>query len=240
MKIRQRAIATIGILSLSAIATVASADLVRSVTFTPPPENETPQQSAAASSRSGELCGATRAYPKARTASVTVLLPQQNYGTTVSAHPDILVYVPETSASEALFSLKTADKRLVHTMTVPLSGKGEIITVHLPETAPALEVGETYKWYLAVKCEGSLRPIDPAEGQIKRIQPNSAQLPTTESSDPLQVAAAYGAAGIWYDTVAVLAQLRKAEPNNAEIANHWNELLESAGLTELVDVAIGN
>lgn len=239
MKIQQRTIATIGIICLSAIATVTNISSARSVTFTPPQGQETPKQSESASSRSGGLCSTNQANTKKGVSSVTVLLPQQEYGTTISARPEILVYVPATSAKEALFSLKTMDKRLVHTMTVPLSGNAEIVTVQLPETAPALEVGEYYKWYFAVKCEESLRPIDPAEGMIKRLQPDSALLSNADSNNALQVAATYGAAGIWYDTVATLAQLRKAQPDNIEIVSHWNELLESAGLNELVDVSLG-
>lgn len=236
MKIASMVKGTIGIISPIAIATMSSVGLAIGVTFTPAPENAAPRQGQAASSRSGQVCGSTQAAVKA---AVRVLLPRENYGTTVSAHPEILVYVPETSATEGLFALKTSDKRMVQRMTVPLSGRAEIITIKLPETAPALEVGETYKWYFGVKCPGSLRPNDPAEGWIERIEPDSALLPAERDSNLLEAAKAYGKAGIWYDAVAALGQLRKNEPNNRAIAQHWGELLGSVGLNEIIEVEIG-
>jgi len=232
MKIASMIKGTIGIISTIAIATTSSVGLASGVTFTPAPENVAPRQGQAASSRSGKVCGSTQAAEKA---AVRVLLPRGNYGTTVSAHPEILVYVPETSAREGLFALKTSDKRMVQRMTVPLSGKAEIITIKLPETAPALEVGETYKWYFGVKCPGSLRPNDPAEGWIKRIEPEEALLPTQSL---LEAAKVYGSAGIWYDAAAALGQLRKNEPNDRAIAQHWGEFLGSVGLNEMLDVEI--
>lgn len=236
MKVAKKLIATLGIISLSGMGNM----MARGVTFAPPPEQESPQQGVAASSRSGEACGSTQAAVKATSASVRVLVPRQNYGTTISAHPEILVYVPETSAREALFVLKNASDRAIGRMEVTLSGKGEIITIEYPETAPALEVGETYKWYFMVKCPEMLRPKEPVEGLIKRIEMDGAQLPSQDPSNLLESATAYASAGIWYDAVATMDRLRKSKPNDRAIANHWNELLASAGLNDLVNVSIGN
>jgi len=236
MKVQKTVIATIGIISLSAMGNM----MARGVTFTPPPEQASPQQEVAASSRSGEVCGSSQAAVKATGASVRVLVPQQNYGTTVSAHPEILVYVPETIAREALFVLKNERDRTVGRMKVTLSGKAEIITMKHPETAPALEVGETYKWYFVVKCPGILRPKEPASGLIKRLEMQEAQLPSQDPGNLLESATAYASAGIWYDAVGTMGQLRKSKPNDLAIANHWNELLESVGLNDLVNVSIGN
>ncbi|NJR39301.1 MAG: DUF928 domain-containing protein [Leptolyngbyaceae cyanobacterium CSU_1_4] len=49
----------------------------------------------------------------------------------------------------------------------------------------------------------------------------------------LKDAAALGAAGIWYDSVAKLAVLRSAQPQSEAIAHHWTELLASVGLQDL-------
>lgn len=237
MKVAKKVIATIGMLCLSGMGNM----MARGVTFTPPPENAAPEQGVAASSRSGAVCGTSQAVLKATDdTSVRVLLPKQNYGTTLSAHPEILVYVPETIAKEALFVLKNSSKRTVERMTVPLSGKAEIITIKLPETAPGLEVGETYKWYFALKCPGILRPNDPAEGLIKRIELDEALLPAQSSGNLLEAAAAYSEAGIWYNALATMGQLRKSQPHDRAIANHWKEFLESAGLNELVNVDLQN
>ena len=229
-------IKTLGAISAIAIATPLGSQVARGVTFTPPPDNAAPQQAGAGASRSGELCGTEASDLKTASLPLTLLLPEGNYGRTLSARPTILVYVPENGAREALFALKNKDKDVVYTTTVGLSQKAEIVYIQIPENAPALEVGETYKWYFAVNCEGSLRPIDPVEGSIKRVSQESA----AEGANPLETAKSYGAAGIWYDTVAILAKLRKSQPADEEIAKHWQELLGSVGLEELQTVSLAD
>lgn len=230
----------LGIISTIAIATPLGSQVARGVTFTPPPEQETPQQAEAGASRSGELCGASLAAPKTASTSVTLLLPEGNYGRTLSGHPTILVYVPETGVREALFSLKDKEKNIIYSRTVSLSDKAEIVAIKLPETSPALEVGETYKWYFAVNCEGSLRPLDPVEGLVERVEAKAGQLSAQGASNLLETAASYGAAGIWYDTAATLAHLRKSQPADEAIAKHWQELLGSVGLNELQTVSLAD
>lgn len=236
----KRAIKTLGIISALAIATPLGSQVARGVTFTPPPEQGAPRQSEGGASRSGELCTANLADPKTASSSVTLLLPEGNYGRTLSARPTILVYVPETGAREALFSLKDKDKNTVYNTTVSLSQKEEIIAIEIPETAPALEVGETYKWFFAVNCEGSLRPLDPVEGWVERVDIGSEQLADEGTSNMLEAAASYGAAGIWYDAAATLADLRKSQPADEAIAKHWIELLGSVGLNELQTVSLAD
>ena len=231
---------TLAIASITAIATLSGYQVARGVTFAPPPENATPRSGAGAASRSGQLCGATASAAKTMPSSPTVLLPEGNYGRTLSAHPTILVYVPEAGAGEALFSLKDKDKNVIYTTKVTLSEKAEIIAINLPEESPALEVGETYKLFFALNCEGSLRPLDPVEGWIERIEGEAEQLGADSGLNTLETARSYAAAGIWYDTVLALARLRKTQPADETIEQHWQELLDSVGLKDLQGVSLGD
>lgn len=233
-------IKTLGIASISAIATLSGYQVARGVTFAPPPENGAPRSGAGAASRSGQLCEATASAAKTMPSSPTLLLPEGNYGQTLSAHPTILVYVPVTGAGEALFSLKDKEKNVIYTTKVTLSEKAEIIAIKLPEDSPVLEVGETYKWLFALNCEGSLRPLDPVEGWIERIEGDGEQLVAGAARNTLETAASYAAAGIWYDTVLALAHLRKNQPTDDTIEQHWQELLNSVGLKDLQGVSLGD
>ena len=209
--------------SLVAGSLLPFAGTASAVIFTPPGEGA-PQRGEAASSRSGGVCSHGGQGTNAP-AMVVPLLPQGNYGTTVAERPEILVYVPASQAKQALFSLKDKARDTRYQAVVPLSGDSEILTVRLPETAPALAEGETYTWYLALQCEGSIRPVSPVEGKIKRIAPssNTALRSSAQPADIealLDVASRYGAEGIWYDTVATLARLKSAQPADATIDRH--------------------
>ena len=49
----------------------------------------------------------------------------------------------------------------------------------------------------------------------------------------------YAANGLWHDTLTTLAELRRDNAGNADIAAGWTELLESIGLGHLANEAIG-
>lgn len=238
---RQLAIASI-FTSIFAGSWLGFASSTGAVTFIPPGEGA-PQRGDTASSRSGGVCQHGEVGETQR--GVVPLLPQGNYGTTLADRPEILVYVPATQAKQALFSLKDQNKITHYETVVPLSGKAGIVTVRLPKTAQPLAVGETYTWYLALQCEGMVRPVSPVQGQIKRIvsnrvavSPESQSAQSGETSTLLNTATIYGAEGIWYDTIATLARLKATEPADATIDRHWQELLGSVGLDQFSDISV--
>jgi Domain of Unknown Function (DUF928) len=180
----------------------------------------------------------TSLAPDYSTVVMLGLMPQNFYGTTILGHPTILVYLPESGAQEAVFSLKDEDRNLRYYVTVPISGKGGVYAFQLPTNTPALEINTNYQWFVALKREGSLTPGSPfVDGWIKRIDASpelSASLAAPlAQADVLAQAKVLGAAGVWYDTVASLAALRRQQPDSEAIAGHWNELLTSVGLQEI-------
>jgi hypothetical protein len=180
----------------------------------------------------------TSLAPDYSTVAMLGLMPQNFYGTTISGHPTILVYLPASEAQEAVFSLKDEDRNLRYYVTVPISGEGGVYAFQLPTHTPALEVDTNYQWFVALKQEGSLTPGSPfVDGWIKRIEasPELSESLTASmaQADVLAQARVLGAAGVWYDTVASLATLRQQQPNSEAIAGHWSELLTSVGLQEI-------
>ncbi|WP_103668506.1 DUF928 domain-containing protein [Pseudanabaena sp. BC1403] len=204
--------------------------------FTPPPSSSAPIDAVGGSSR-------TNAYGSYlsgdRPVFMAALLPQTFYGTTLSAHPTVLVYLPASSAQEAVFSLKDESKQMVYQMTVPVSGKEGIVSIQLPENAPALEVGKNYQWFFALKLEGSLNPNSPfVDGWIKRITPSADLAKALEGKTSLQKSSILATNGVWYDSASILSSLRTAQPNDQLLAKEWKELLESVQLPLLTSMAI--
>ena len=208
--------------------------------FTPKPGNETPQSSAGGASRgdSSDPTSKNIKPPSNKVAPAAILpvLPQTFFGTTVSEHPNVLIYLPESTAKEAIFSLKDAAGKTLHQITLPVSGKPEVISVQVPIT---LEIEQNYQWFLALKIDGQLSPRTPyVDGWIQRIQPNAELVQVMQQKDRLLQAIAFGKHGVWYDCIVTLTKLRAEQPNNKILNQHWSELLASVQLKEIDKVPI--
>lgn len=179
----------------------------------------------------GESAPATTASGGTRTEAqaLRALLPTTRYGRTVAARPTFFVYVPPTAAKEVFFSLQDERRNQVYQTVLKISGKGGIVSFTLPEDAPELEIGKNYVWFFApIQPGGILQPDNyGAIGWIRRVESQTAQ---NANKTPLQLATEYAQQGIWYDTVAILAAAKLAQPENATLASEWNDLLQEVGL----------
>lgn len=194
------------------------------IPFKAPPNKPSPRR---ASTSQGASRGLLCSQSTAQTMTVKALVPESHYGLTAAARPTILAYLPETSATEVFFSIKGEDKQLHYEASLPISGKAGLLSLNLPDDAPALESGKHYQWFLAVKCNNELRPSSPfVDGWIQRVQVDRTVSTVAAQSPSIQKAASLGAAGFWYDTLATLMQLKQQQPNNQEIAQSWREVLE--------------
>jgi Domain of Unknown Function (DUF928) len=161
---------------------------------------------------------------------LTALVPPTQHGNTVSGRPTIFAYVPPMGAKEVFFSLQDEDGNAFYHATLPVSADGGTIAIELPADAPELEVGRNYLWYLAPLQAGTiLRPDNYAVvGWIKRVESTIDE--QAFASSPIELATAYANAGIWYDTLEVLASAQRSDPSNQALASEWNDLLQQVGL----------
>ena len=208
--------------------------------FTPKPGNETPKSGVGGASRGDSVNPTSKSINPQSTgnsvAAILPILPQTLFGTTVSEHPNILVYLPESTAEEAIFSLKDSTTKTLHQVTIPVSGKAEVISVQVPTT---LEIDQNYQWFLALKIDGRLSPRTPyVDGWIQRIRPNAELLQGIQQKDGLEQATALCKNGVWYDCIVSLAKLRAEQPNNKTLNQHWSELLASVQLKEIENIPV--
>lgn len=163
------------------------------------------------------------------------ILPTTNNGLTTASHPTLLVHIPPTSARTVFLSLQDENEEEVYQTILPIGYQSGVMNLDIPKEAPALETGKIYKWSFALMCDDKLRPDSPiVQGFIKRIELEPQLANQLETATPLEMAALYGKAGIWYDTVAILANLRQAQPQNEDLTTAWNNLLNSVGLEQVV------
>ena len=162
--------------------------------------------------------------------AMTAVIPPTKVGRTVSARPTFFVYLPPTLSKEAFFSLQDEQGNSHYQTRLSISGQGGIVSVTLPENARALEIGKNYMWVFApIQPDGILRPDNyVVTGWVKRVEATG-----NSASSPLEQAIALAQAGIWYDTLSVLAAAKRSQPDNANLVKEWRELLEQVGLNAI-------
>ncbi|PZD72086.1 hypothetical protein C1752_04081 [Acaryochloris thomasi RCC1774] len=205
-----------------AMAPMAAASV--NIPFKSPSDKPAPRRASTSQGASrGGLCDSAAT---AESASVKALLPESHYGLTAVERPTIVAYLPETSATEVFFSLKDEAKQLHFETSLPISGKAGLFSFQLPAQAPALEPSKHYQWFLAVKCNGELRPSSPfIDGWVQRVIPNASVATIVAQAPSIAQAISLGEAGFWYDTIATLTQLKRQQPQNSEIAQSWRNFL---------------
>lgn len=218
------------------VASAKKTNNIFNITFEPPNENQ-PQSTRGGASR-GSQCAIDSQNISQPFAPI---LPSSNIGLTTASHPTLLAYVPETSAETVFLTLQDENGEEVYQTVLPLGSQSGVVSLDIPQESPALEMQTTYKWSFALMCNNKLRPDSPViSGYIKRVQPETELIAQLEGATPEEMAAIYGKSGIWYETVAILAQLREAEPQNRELINAWNSILNSVGLEKFAQAEFTN
>ena len=193
----------------------------------------------------GDACFANPLEAQPPVALVPVLTPdmaeasgaaageaQMGLAKTVEAHPSLYIFVPAIGVEQAQFILETEDQSQVLLETVvPLPAESGILQVTVPESVVPLEVGETYAWALMLLCNTSDFSRNAlAEGLIQRVPADASLTAQINQADLRDRPAAYANAGIWYDALESLAQLRYADPTNNSLQADWVSLLNSVNL----------
>ncbi len=165
-----------------------------------------------------------------------VLSPQSNVATTVSDQPTLFWYVPKTQAKSAEFLLSDNGGQIVYQTTLALKGIPGVVKLSLPKTV-ALKTGEKYAWTFGLKCNSDNEaPQVWVGGDIERTVLNSAQkAQLAAAKEPLKQAEVYAQAGIWQETISILAQLRHDRPGDRDVNRAWKELLESVDLKDIAN-----
>jgi Domain of Unknown Function (DUF928) len=173
--------------------------------------------------------------------SLTALMPDSNYGSSVEAHPTLWFYVPYKSGEVASgeFSLQDEQNNDVYRTNFTLPETPGIVGFNLAGAAP-LEVNKKYQWYVKLYCSGqrSSAPVF-VRGWVERValKPELERQLQTASTARERIAV-YAQNGIWYSALSELAKLRLDEPQNATLNNDWAGLLRDVKLGNLVEKPI--
>jgi hypothetical protein len=200
--------------------------LTQNVNFKPP-DVTAPDNRQGATHR-GEAC------PK--DLSIIPLIPKSNDGLTLEESPTFFAYV-SPSSTQVVFTLQAPDEKgtEVYKTTFKVDKPG-IVEVSIPaigDRQKSLEIGQRYRWSFSVVCDDDPSGNYFVEGIVQRIEPQETLKNDLANPDPMAKAIAYAKNGIWYETLATLAQMRRLAPDDSRLRAEWTQLLESQGLTSV-------
>lgn len=179
-------------------------------------------------------------------ASVTALVPASKLGATAMAYPTIFWYMPKSSASKVELVVRDSQERDLYSTNYPLAksedgwvvGSPGIMSFSLPALAnfSPLALEQEYHWLLRLTCPADSPGLYDSSndvvigGGMMRVKPDPTLTQKIQQATPKERVALYANAGLWYETVGTLVELRRTRPNDPELAQAWNKLLNSVGL----------
>lgn len=194
-----------------------------------PPNRKAPDTTVGGASRGGCL--------QTTSEKLRSLTPANNLSLTTQEYPTLYWYIPPSEAKELEFELRSSDNTKSYTKTLALPSSAGVMGLNLQKTGlPRLELGQTYHWYFRMVCDREDRSGDViVEGWIERTQLSQTLVQQLEKALPIDRPNIYAQAGIWQDSLALLAELRRSNPNDSKLELQWEQLLKSGELAPIVD-----
>lgn len=198
--------------------------------FEPPPGRGAP--------RGGTVGGGTRPVKNCLAASasgsLTALSPGNQLGLTEVERPKFLVYLPQTTAQMAEFSLFDQQMKGIYQVSIPVAQKTGLMSIALPDNAPVLQKDQPYYWTFALACNPNDRTEDwVVGGWVEYAQPSANLKQQLASLVGVEKVSLYAKQGFWYDAITTLVELQRTQPNQPQLAEMQLELLKSGGLEAL-------
>ena len=214
----------------------------RKVTFKPPKGQRQPKMAVGGGRRNNGMCesGVASLGIQNKTIDKTLvpLLPSSKLGLTASSHPNMMVYVPSTSAKSLEFTIYNEQEEGIYQRQVSLGNTPGIVNLSLPTSEPGLEIGKDYRFVVSIICQQS-GPQNPfVEGLVRRVAPASALRNQLNQPTSLEQVIALSESGYWVEAVSNLAKLKLSQPFNSEIDTAWEDLLSSVGLSGIAQAPL--
>jgi Domain of Unknown Function (DUF928) len=214
------------VINLTLTARAAAAN---STGFEPPKRDAPRGGTAGGGSRSILACASTLSN---RNSALTALSPGKHIGLSQLQRPVFFVYLPQTIAQWAEFSLFDKDMNGIYQQDIPINNQAGLLAIRLPKDAPSLVPNKPYYWSFAVVCNPGDRTEDlVVGGWVEHTSLNNSIQEKLTTATVIERISLYAKQGFWYDAVATIIELQNLQPHNSQISQSWNELLTSVGLT---------
>jgi hypothetical protein len=166
-----------------------------------------------------------------------LLAPNDHVGLTTSERPTFFWYVASPNPIEFTLVEEGSDgtDHTVLNRVVEVTEAG-IVQMQLPSDTPPLKAGKSYTWTVAIYCNPQSLVGENVfmQASIQRVIPDINLAAQLRTASPEDKPAIYAAAGIWYDTLTTLANLRRMRPDDAQLKTEWADLLRTVKLPNAV------
>ena len=166
---------------------------------------------------------------------LTALTPGEHNGLTTRSRPELLVYLPLTRASNIELSVFDNQGDGVYQKNFSIDkSKGFVKLPLFSGNEVSLESNKSYYWTLAIICNQSDRTEDiVVGGSIEYAPPNKYLQQRLDRVSGIEKISLLARKGYWYDALLELLEMRRENPNDKQLAQGWEQLLQSVGLKQV-------
>jgi hypothetical protein len=162
------------------------------------------------------------------------VLAPNHVAVTTQAQPSLFWF--QSKPAKAKFELTVVEpknpKPLI-SLASPDADNAGIHRIKLSRYKVELQPDVAYEWSVAIIPDPDNRSRDViAKGVIKRTKPPPELGINLEKANDVERAAAYAAAGIWYDALDAISNAIEANPNDASLREARASLLKQVGLSQ--------
>jgi hypothetical protein len=162
------------------------------------------------------------------------VLAPNHIAVTTQAHPSLFWF--QSKPAKAKFELTVVEpknpKPLI-SLASPDADKAGIHRIKLSRYKVELQPNVAYEWSVAIIPDPDNRSRDViAKGVIKRTKSPPELGINLEKANDVERAAAYAAAGIWYDALDAISNAIEANPSDASLREARASLLKQVGLSQ--------
>lgn len=171
---------------------------------------------------------------------MTALIPASTLGRTAAEDLTFFYYIPFVLDTVPVkFELTDEEDNTLYEKSFTLTNTTPgIVQLNFSKQndLPKLGVDKNYRWYLTLECNTDDPSANPVlYGWVQRVKLTTAQKITIARATPQERLQLYAEKGLWYETLAVLAQLRSSNPSDRSLKMEWSELLDAVGLENLAN-----
>lgn len=148
---------------------------------------------------------------------------------TLASHPNFWLYVPRSNGEIKFNLVDNYSEEQIYQTKFNIESEGGFINFKLPSAAPPLEEAEdelqTYSWVFTFNCGDKELLV---RGMLKRVPASDSLMSEIESAKTvMEKIDIYEKNDLWHETITELGNLRRSNPDDLEVKDRWNSLLES-------------
>jgi Domain of Unknown Function (DUF928) len=165
-----------------------------------------------------------------KSGKLIALTPSNSTGFTEKDRPNFFVYLPQTSAKMAEFSLFDEHMNGVYQNNIPVNNQ-RLQSINLTSNTSVLIKNKPYYWTYALICNEGDRTQDwVVGGWVERRDVSRSLQKKLSNASRSQQVSLYAENGFWYEALSSLVEMHKYKDNNHTFNEIWKILLKSEGI----------